>query len=270
MMLFPRTVLTALMMLMALLVLIVLSLPALTLPAFAATSATGATNAAPAKYPVQPPPSATLHYQIKASQSGLHLEGKAQVQWRAENKRFSVRNEARATLLGKILDSRSEGQIDKFGLAPLRFDEKRIRRDATTTTFDRDKGVIRFSTSQETHPIHGGEQDRDSVLWQLVSVARAQPRKFTPGSEWRFVVAGARDADPWIFKVVARETIRTPMGDMNTLHLVKQAPEGSKKQTVDIWLAPQREWYPVRMRHTEKDGDTIDQTVEEIQRPPAT
>lgn len=210
------------------------------------------------------PPSAELDYAITARQSGIQLGGNAQVHWVAGGGKFSVSNEARATLFGKILDSRSEGAIDEFGLAPLTFTEKRFRRDRTTTSFDRESGTISFTGSEQTYPIKGGEQDRNSAIWQLISVARATPAKFKPGSEWSFFVAGQRDAEPWTFKVIERAKISTPLGELNTLHVLKEPPPDSRGQHVDIWLAPQHEWYPARLRYTDADGDFIEQTLEKI------
>ena len=225
--------------------------------------------AQPADHPVVKhkfnlPPSATLSYAITASQSGLQMGGNAQVHWVGTSKKFSVESEARAMLLGKILESRSEGAVDDYGLAPVSFTEKRIRRDRTTTSFNRETGTISFTTSDLTYPIRGGEQDRNSAIWQLIAVARAAPAKFKPGSEWTFFVAGQRDAEPWTFKVVAREKIATPLGELNTLHVLKEPPPDSRGQHVDIWLSPQHEWYPVRLRYTEPDGDYIEQTLENI------
>ena len=227
-----------------------------------------ATPAAP-KTKFNVPPSAQLSYLIKARQSGIPLEGNAQVQWSASPKQFSVTSEARAMLFGKILDSKSEGGIDAHGLAPLSFTEKRFRKQPTTTTFDRNTNTIRFSSSDQTYPIKGGEQDRNSAIWQLISIARATPAKFKPGSAWTFFVAGQRDADPWTFKVVERQKIRTPLGELDTLHVTKAPPPDSKEQQVDIWLAPKHEWYPVRLRYTDADGDYIEQTLEQVDKAPS-
>lgn len=211
------------------------------------------------------PPSAELSYSIRAKQSGFPLEGHAMVHWTVSGKKYSVVNEARAALFGKVLDSKSEGEIDEYGLAPHVFAEKRFRRDATTTSFDRETHTISFSTADLTYPIKGGEQDRNSAIWQLIAVARAAPARFKPGSDWTFFVAGQRDAEPWTFKVASQEKLDTPLGDITTLHVVKAPPPDSKDQQVDIWLGPQQEWYPVRLRYTDADGDFIEQTLEQIQ-----
>ncbi|HEY8607121.1 MAG TPA: DUF3108 domain-containing protein [Noviherbaspirillum sp.] len=234
----------------------------------AAQAATSAPAAKPAavRQKLNPPPPVELRYAIKAKQKGLSLEGEAVTKWTASAGSFSTTNQVRAALLGKILDTRSEGTIDAYGLAPAAFQEKRMRRDATTTTFDRAGKTIRFNESGETAPIRGGEQDRGSVLWQLISVARAAPSKAKTGAQWTFDVAGRRDVDRWTFKAIGQEKISTGAGELNTLHIVRTPPADSKEQQLDLWLAPSMEWYPVQLRYSEDDGDYIEQTLQQVKR----
>lgn len=218
-----------------------------------------------ARQKVNPPPNAELSYAIKARQKGIPVEGDAIVRWQSGTGRFATSNEARAALIGKILDTRSEGGIDAFGLAPDAFTEKRLRREPTTTSFDRAGKTIRFSASEQAQPLKGGEQDRNSVIWQMISIARASPGKFKPGASWNVSVAGQRDVDAWTFKVVKQEKISTPLGELNTVHL-QRAPENDKDQRLDIWLAPSLEWYPARLRYSEDNGDYIEQTLQKVSR----
>jgi hypothetical protein len=210
------------------------------------------------------PPSAELNYAIKARQSGLSLDGNALVKWNVGDSKFTVITETRAMLVGKIMDAKSEGNIDEYGLAPLTFVEKRFRRDPTTATFNRTTGTINFSDSSASYPLLGGEQDRNSAIWQLIAVARGAQGKFKPGSEWVFFVAGQHDAEPWTFIVNKQEAIRTPLGNMTAMHITKVPPPDAKGQQLDIWLAPSLEWYPVRLRYTEPDGDFIEQTLDNV------
>jgi hypothetical protein len=217
------------------------------------------------KTKINPPPAADLHFAVKARQGGLAINGDTVMQWRSSGKSYSVTTATRAMLVGKILDERSEGAIDEFGLAPAAFTEKRFRRDGTTTTFDRRGGVIKFSDGSKTYPIKGGEQDRASVMWQLISMARAAPAKFKPGASWTFFVAAQRDADPWTFKVDKPEKLKTALGDLQVVHVIKAAPDKSGQQ-LDIWLAPSRNWYPVRLRLAEPDGEYVEQELEKIEK----
>ncbi|MDY7540067.1 DUF3108 domain-containing protein [Undibacterium sp. RTI2.1] len=222
----------------------------------------------PAKSSINLPPSATLEYTIKAKQSGITLSGDASVMWKTGNQRYSIITETRAMLIGKILDVSSVGGVDSYGLAPEKFNEKRLGKPETITNFNRkgDKKSITFSESAERYPIKGGEQDRSSATWQLVGLARAAGDKFKPGSEWKMFVAGRRDAETWSFKVMQRETLATGMGNLMTVHVVKLPPPNSKSQHIDLWLAPALEWYPVRVLFSDVDGDYIEQLIGQIKK----
>src|SRR5688500_8998843 len=85
------------------------------------------------KRPVELPPSADLSYDLSARQKGFTLKGDALVTWRTGDGKYSVQAESRVPLLGTITEDRSQGAIDAWGLAPVEFWEKRLRKDPTTT-----------------------------------------------------------------------------------------------------------------------------------------
>lgn len=211
---------------------------------------------------IDPPPSADLDYVIKASQKGLTLDGTALVHWATDGRNYSVATETRASLLGKILEAKSEGTMDRFGLAPNSSREKRFRKEQTVTTFDRQTGKISFSASGASYPIKSGEQDRNSVTWQLVTLARS--RQIKTGNTIHFDVAGQKGVDTWTFKIGRQEKISTPLGSLNALQISKLVKDAGKDQKVELWLAPSKEWYPVRVRFTEVNGDFIEQSIQKI------
>jgi hypothetical protein len=224
---------------------------------------TAETLAAPIKYKTLPPPSADLHYAIQAVQKGIGLKGNGFVQWRNADGKYLATAEIRAMLLGKILEEKSEGKFDAFGLAPTGFTEKRMRKSPVTVSFNRDARRIQFSATDETYPIEGGEQDRNSITWQLASVARGAGAKFKPGSTWKFQVAGRKEVQAWTFKVMPQEKLKTSMGELTTMR-VSRLTQDSKGQQIEIWLAPSQNWYPVKVRIAEPDGDYVEQIVESI------
>ncbi len=218
------------------------------------------------KRPVSVPPSVDLTYAIKARQKGFSVSGEATTTWRFRAGKYVLDSQTRAPIFGKLLETHSEGVIDGFGIAPVHFVETRFHKQPYQVNFDRTAKTIAFSeTTEVSYPIKGGEQDRGSMPWQLAAVARGAPDKFTAGSEWQFFVAGRIDANPWLFKVLARETLHTGVGDLDTFHVVRTPPPGSRDQKLDIWLAPAQEWYPVRIRLSDGD-DVIEQTVEKMTR----
>ncbi|RJG11311.1 DUF3108 domain-containing protein [Massilia cavernae] len=211
------------------------------------------------------PPPADLKYAITATQKGMSLDGESNVKWRVDGGRYTLSSESRASILGRIQENRSEGSVGDDGLAPEKFTEKRFRKDPYSVTFDREAKAIRFTEGTKVFAIKGGEQDRASAPWQLAALGRATPSKFVAGSEWRMIVAGRRDAEPWVFKVTRTEKLRTPMGQLDAVHLVREPSADSKEQQVDIWLAPAHEWYPVKVRFSDHDGeDVVEQTIAKI------
>ncbi|HEU4851151.1 MAG TPA: DUF3108 domain-containing protein [Telluria sp.] len=210
------------------------------------------------------PPSADLTYTVQALQKGFTLSGESVVNWRNADGRYSLVANTRAALLGHIIENRSEGAIDESGLVPSSFYEKRMRKAAFTTTFDREAKVVTFSEDKKKRlPIKGGEQDRASTQWQLASMARATPAKFAPGSEVSLVVAGRTDAQTWRFKVVGKEPVATGSGSVQAVHLVKAPVEGNE-QAVDLWLAPSLGWYPVKLRFSDREGEYVEQTLAKL------
>jgi hypothetical protein len=212
------------------------------------------------------PPSADLAYSVKARQKGFAINGEALSHWQAGAGKYALESESRASILGKLIETKSTGIVDNYGIAPLNFWEKRFRKDPYKVSFDRGARLITFSEAPTvTYPIKGGEQDRGTAPWQLAAVARGAPDKFVAGSEWSFFVAGRVDAQPWVFKVTGHETLKTGVGEIDAVHAVRTPPPGSRDQKLDIWLAPAHEWYPVRIRLSSED-DVLEQTIEKITR----
>lgn len=222
---------------------------------------------AAAKRPFELPPSADLHYELQARQRGFGLKGEAIVTWRAGDGKYSVTAVSKVPVLGTITDDRSSGAIDAWGLAPGEFVEKRMRKDPTTATFDRESKTLRFSESKQVYPLKGGEQDRVSITWQLAAVARGAGDRFKAGSKWPFFVAGRRDAESWVFEVVRREKVKTGLGEVDAVLVSRQPLADKKDQTLEVWLAPQHEWYPVKLRYQDGEKEQVEQTLKTVTKP---
>ena len=230
-------------------------------------AATAQDAPASAKRPFELPPSADLHYELQARQRGFSLKGEAIVTWRAGDGKYNIKAESKVPVLRTITADRSSGAIDAWGLAPAEFVEKRMRKDPTTATFDREAKSLSFSESKQVYPLKGGEQDRVSITWQLAAVARAAGDRFKAGSKWPFFVAGRRDAESWVFEVVRREKVRTGLGEVDAVLVSRQPVADKKDQSLEIWLAPQHEWYPVKLRYQEGEKEQIEQTLDTVTKP---
>lgn len=239
---------------------------AVALVAAVAASVAGMTANATGKLAAKPPPPVQLVYKARADVRGMQLDGQSAIDWRHDSRSYQLTLETRTPLTGVLLHEKSEGSLDRHGLAPARYSSRRLLKPTTVTRFDRAAGEIDFGGNGDTHPLVGGEQDRVSVLWQLASMMRARPAAFTTGSRWDFFVAGQRDGDPWTFEVRAPQKLRSPLGELDTLHMVYVPDDPANKMQVDVWFAPTQDWLPVRIRFSEKNGDFIEQSLERITR----
>lgn len=211
-------------------------------------------------YKFSPPPSAELSYDVEALQKGQTWHGSGVLRWEAANDSYTATIEAGMTIIFKItaLNSKSEGKINDLGLAPVLYSEKPWRKSMTNTHFQHENHKISFSASESVYPYSGGEQDRASIIWQLAGIGRGGGTQFAPGTEFDLTVAGPRDADRWHFRVMGEEQVDAPGGKLSAWHVRRVPNPGTYDKTIDIWLAPQLEWYPVKVRHTEANGDYID------------
>lgn len=219
------------------------------------------------------PPAAELSYQIKSRQKGIPISGEATVQWSvislADGKKsYRVSSNTRVPIFGRILSTSSEGGINEQGLLPLLFKEKRLRKAESQTRFDRDNQLISFSDSELQYPIKGGEQDRLSATWQLVTLLRSQRSPLKVGQEWHFFVAGLKDADPWRFTLLEHGKQRTALGELEVIHLLKAPPADARGQRVELWLAPELDFYPVRISFHDENGDDLEQRLLAVKKLP--
>jgi hypothetical protein len=216
-----------------------------------------------ARYKVDPPPSVELKYDVVALQKGRNVYGRGKITWQAEGNSYTVTGEA-GIMFFSVLDFKSEGMIDQFGVAPVIYSEKRFRKPETNTHFHRERNTISFSASTAAYPRKGGEQDRASIIWQLAGIGRGDGKAFAPEAELDVFVAGVRDAETWRIRVIGEEEIEVGTGKINAWHVVRIPRPGSYDQRLDIWLAPQQEWYPVKLRYTETNGDFLDMSLSNV------
>ncbi len=235
-------------------------------PAQSSAHSTAQPTTQAATVAIKPPPAAVLQYKARADIRGLSVDGESKIDWSWNDKQYRLSLETRTLLTGVLLSDSSEGRFDSHGLAPDNYSARRLAKGRAVARFDRTKGEIDFAGSGPSRPLQGGEQDRVSVLWQLASMMRAHPDGFAPGSRWNFFVAGHRGGDTWTFEVKDRERLRSAFGEIDALHLAHVPEDSSSKTRVDVWFSPAQEWFPVRIRFSEPNGDYVDQTLESVKR----
>ena len=188
------------------------------------------------------------------------MYGSGTISWHTDGSKYTVNGDF-GVLFITALRFQSTGVIEDIGIAPELYSEKRFRKAETNTHFHRERNTISFSSSTLSYPRTGGEQDRASIVWQLAGIGRGDSEKFVAGSSIDLFVAGTRNAETWQILIIGQEDITIDGVTTRAWHVARAPRVGSHEQKLDIWLAPEQNWYPVRLRYTETNGDYLDMTL---------
>lgn len=154
----------------------------------------------------------------------------------------------------QVFDWSSRGGFDRAGFSPVRMAERQRGIEVRAVNFQRDKGVISFSSSSRAWALAGGAQDRLSVLLQLAAIAGAEPGGLQAGQHIRVQVGTVRGlAEDWVFEVNGVERIEPAGQAIQALHLTRE-PTQPYDQRVELWLARDAGYLPVGLRLTQLPG----------------
>lgn len=164
-----------------------------------------------------------------------------------------------------LLDLRSTGTLKEFGIAPDNYVEKiEVANRELRADFDWKMSAVSFIGRGAGQPAAFGEgtQDPLSLQFHLPLLAQAYPWRFAPGSEVTFAVA-RRNIERYSFVVEGFEATRVDGTDVMTLKIDrKRGPEANRR--VEIWMAPQFQWLPVRLRFTDSNDEVWDSVLAQL------
>ncbi len=184
-----------------------------------------------------------------------------------DGKRFTLNSEGRGKGIGALLyrgaAKRScRGEITRDGLRPLEYRDQRGDNPAATARFDWNKKTLtqehdgKVETTKMLLPL----QDRLSFLYNF---AFQNAPDLKPGREITVNLTDGKGVTHFQYKVAGTETLKTPAGDLETVHVVKQRENRDDRGT-ELWFASARDYLPVRILLIEKDGTRIDQVLARI------
>ena len=150
----------------------------------------------------------------------------------------------------------SQGSLGDGALRPREFFDERSGRDTARAWFDWKAQTLtmQYQGNKASEPLPPNAQDRLSFLFALSLV----PGKAESVS---YSVADGKGLSRHIYKVLARERIRTPVGEFNT---VKVGRQGDGRERAELWLAAERGYVPVRLLVVDKDGTRYEQVATRI------
>ncbi|MDQ8002484.1 MAG: DUF3108 domain-containing protein [Pseudomonadota bacterium] len=201
------------------------------------------------------PPSVKLDFTVTGQQGVQPMSGVfGELIWLQDGSQYNARLALRV-LFRTIRSRTSVGRVGPGGLEPERFSD--TRRSEVATHFVRESGQIVFSSTTTPAPLQPGAQDELSVILQLSALLAGDPARHGPGSSFSVQTAGTRDAEVWSFSVDGDEAQATPAGEFQARKLTR-LPRKPFDRKIELWLAPELGWLPVRIRQTEPNGDWAD------------
>jgi uncharacterized protein DUF3108 len=205
-----------------------------------------------------PPERVTLTYELKRNGT-VHVDVSETLEH--DGRTYEITSEGRGrgilALFG-VLKRTSRGHITPQGLRPDEFRDQRPGGWVVSAKFDWDARSVTQEKNGKSETLKMPPDARDP-LSLAYSFAFVPPK----GKEYDVTRADGRGLTPFRFTVVGTETLATPVGEMQTLHIAKLR-DGPDDKATDIWFAAERDFLPVRVLVVDSDGTRSDQMVTRI------
>ena len=218
----------------------------------------------PPSPPVNPMPAqAQINFTLYKGSGGLSV-GKVVHTWQVRGPSYILTSITEATGVfsfvksGKLVQT-SQGKLGVRGLEPVAYTIQRGQTDSTTETaqFDRTTHMLLINSGDNKRNVPLPEQAQDllSFIYQLALTA-------PQSGVVRMNITNARKLDQYDYQVIGEEILETPLGALKTLRLSKvRAPN---EDGVDIWLGVDYHYLPVKVKLTDKHGDSVEQVANQI------
>ena len=232
-------------------------------PASSPAAATAEIDTSPTRWSLLLPGSTRLRYKVNGVIKGFNYYVNGELLWLHDGKTYDARLEISHFLLGARIQT-SKGQVTLDGLEPLRFGDK--VRSEVAAHFERPKGRVSFSANTPDAPLQALAQDQLSIFMQLAAMFAGDPNRIKPGMPLPFQAVGPRSSENWVFQVGKSEILKLDAGPVPAVALLRERT-GEYDTRVELWLAPQLDYLPARIRLTQSNGDEVDMQWISSQKP---
>jgi hypothetical protein len=232
--------------------------------AAASASPPAALPAGPAPEPAAPsavdsvwPQSTRVRYTGSGYYRG-EISGSASVEWVRVGNRYQMHMDVRMGLFQRR--ATSQGRIEAQGVVPERYDEsnKVLFGSERRATLLLEGQAVELADGQRL-PRPPGLQDTTSQFVQLTYLFSTQPDLLRPGQSIEFPLAFPRRIRAYAYEVRDVETLHTPFGPLQALHVKPRRVEAKDRDLVaEAWFAPQLNYLPVRIRISQGEETYID------------
>ncbi len=204
------------------------------------------------------PATGLIRYTVIKVPSGLII-GRAEHRWEfAGDGQYHLQAVTETTGLVALfrsarIEQESRGKLTANGLQPTTYRVRKNGRDNNENAdFDWSTAQVTLSREDAPRPLSRGTQDLLSLHYQLAYLP-----KLETGAQLG-VVTGKRYKS-FALDALGEEEIETPAGRFRTLHLRVVSDD-----VTEFWIAPEQRGLPVKIRFTDRKGDSFEQLATEI------
>jgi hypothetical protein len=228
-------------------------------------------KAEPSTFSTEPPPLRTLPKKGQITYNLVYGRdrfpvGRTIQSWQFDATSYRIASASETTGIIDFFRSQhrnyvSRGSVTREGLRPESFLMSRNRGrgvEEARAQFDWSGGTLSLgpATEQRRETLPEGSQDLVSFIYQL-ALNPPQPGRI------RVPITNGNKLEVYQLQVLPEESIETPLGVLRALPLKQIRRPG--EESIEVWLATEYRYLPVRVRFISRDGDPAgEQIVREI------
>ena len=203
-----------------------------------------------------------IDYDVRRSLDGSPVGSARTMYLLGENNQYSIKNEVEAKGFVSLfywnkLVQTSDGVVTPEGLKPKNYHYQFGSKIDNYAIFDWESKKIITTISGKTSEFDmlEGSQDMLSFMYQFMF----EP----PLTKMKIFITNGKNYKPYDYSYIGEEIIETEMDKILTMHIAKF--NYNNEERIDLWLAKDYRYLPVKIRKTEKDGSILDQTAKKIE-----
>ena len=203
-----------------------------------------------------------IDYDVRRSLDGSPVGSARTMYLLGENNQYSIKNEVEAKGFVSLfywnkLAQTSDGVVTPEGLKPKNYHYQFGSKIDNFAVFDWESKKIITTMNGKTNEfdMFEGSQDMLSFMYQFMF----EP----PLTKMKIYITNGKNYKPYDYSYIGEEIIETEMDKILTMHIAKF--NYNNEERIDLWLAKDYRYLPVKIRKTEKDGSILDQTAKKIE-----
>ena len=203
-----------------------------------------------------------INYDVRRSLDSSPIGAAKTIYLLDQDHRYSIRNEVEAKGLVSLfywnkLIQTSDGLVTSDGLKPLNYHYQFGSKIDNSAVFDWESKKIITTMNGKTNEFEMLEASQDmlSFMYQFMF----EP----PLTRMKLYITNGKSYKPYDYAYIGDEIIETDVDKIVTMHIAKF--NYNNEERIDLWLAKDYRYLPVKIRKTEKDGSILDQSAKKIE-----